>query len=333
MSRAGLKSSSQATQPEINGSFRFSVVVPVYNEADVLAEFYRRMAAVADGIGPRVELIFVDDGSSDASLQILHDLSAADPRVAVLELSRNFGKEIAMTAGLDHARGDAVVVIDADLQDPPELVPEMIDCWRDGYDVVYAKRTSRAGDSFVKKTTAYAFYRLISSLSRVSIPTDTGDFRLLSRRAVDAVTGLREQHRFMKGLFAWIGYSQKAVPYERQMRQDGTSKWNFRSLWNFAIEGITSFTILPLKVASYIGFLTALGAFMFGAYLILDTLFFGNPVQGYPSLMVVVLFLGGVQLMAIGVIGEYLGRMFDESKARPLYLLKGYRPARSIADE
>lgn len=333
MTRAELKSSSQQMRSEILENIRLSVVVPVYNEADVLAEFYRRMAEVADGIGPQVELIFVDDGSSDETLQILNDLSTADTRVAVLELSRNFGKEIAMTAGLDHARGDAVVVIDADLQDPPELVPEMIAHWQDGYDVVYARRISRAGESLLKKTTAYVFYRLIGRLSRVSIPQDTGDFRLLSRRAVDAVIELREQHRFMKGLFAWIGFPQKAVPYEREMRHDGSSKWSFRSLWNFAIEGITSFSILPLKVASYIGFLTALGAFVFGSYMIIDTLIYGNPVRGYPSLMVVVLFLGGVQLMAVGVIGEYLGRMFDETKARPLYLLKGYRPAKSIPDE
>ena len=328
-----MNSPTKAINPGNQEGDRLSVVIPVYNEVDVLPEFYRRMAEVARGVDGRVELIFVDDGSIDGSLQILHDLSVVDPRVAVLELSRNFGKEIAMTAGLDHARGDAVVVIDADLQDPPELIPEMISHWRDGYDVVYAKRTARVGESFLKKSTAYLFYRVIGSLSRVSIPRDTGDYRLLSRRAVDAVIELREQHRFMKGLFAWIGFAQKEVPYERQIRHDGTTKWNMRSLWNFAMEGITSFTILPLKIASYIGFLTAVGAFIFGLFMILDTLLFGNPVQGYPSLMVVMLFLGGVQLMAIGVIGEYLGRMFDETKGRPLYLLKDYRPAKSIPEE
>jgi glycosyltransferase involved in cell wall biosynthesis len=328
-----VNSPTKAINPGNQEGDRLSVVIPVYNEVDVLPEFYRRMAEVARGVDGRVELIFVDDGSIDGSLQILHDLSVVDPRVAVLELSRNFGKEIAMTAGLDHARGDAVVVIDADLQDPPELIPEMISHWRDGYDVVYAKRTARVGESFLKKSTAYLFYRVIGSLSRVSIPRDTGDYRLLSRRAVDAVIELREQHRFMKGLFAWIGFAQKEVPYERQIRHDGTTKWNMRSLWNFAMEGITSFTILPLKIASYIGFLTAVGAFIFGLFMILDTLLFGNPVQGYPSLMVVMLFLGGVQLMAIGVIGEYLGRMFDETKGRPLYLLKDYRPAKSIPEE
>jgi glycosyltransferase involved in cell wall biosynthesis len=250
-----------------------------------------------------------------------------------VDLSRNFGKEIAMTAGMDHARGDAVVVIDADLQDPPELIPEMIRHWQDGYDVVYAKRTSRAGESALKKVTAYLYYRTIGKLSRVKIPADAGDFRLLSRRAVDALAGLREQHRFMKGLFAWIGYPQKAIPYERHARHDGKTKWNFRSLWSFAIEGITSFSIMPLKVATYVGVATAFGAFLFGLFLIIQTLLFDNPVAGYPSLMVAVLFLGGIQLIALGIIGEYLGRMFDETKGRPLYLLKGYQAAERSTDD
>ena len=312
---------------------RVSVVVPAYNEEEVLPEFHRRMAEVADGIDARVEMVFVNDGSTDRTLEVLNALRARDPRVAIVDLSRNFGKEIAMTAGLDHARGDAVVVIDADLQDPPELIPQMIEHWREGYDVVYAKRTSRAGESALKKATAHAFYRVIGSLSRVKIPEDTGDFRLLSRRAVDALGRLREQHRFMKGLFAWIGYPQKPLPYERHARHEGQTKWNFRSLWTFALEGITSFTILPLKVATYVGLITALGAFGFGMFMIVDTLIYGNPVAGYPSLMTVVLFLGGIQLMAIGVIGEYLGRMFDETKNRPLYLVQGYRPPGETSDD
>lgn len=312
---------------------RVSVVVPAYNEEEVLPEFHRRMAEVAEKIDARVEMVFVNDGSTDRTLEVLNALRARDPRVAIVDLSRNFGKEIAMTAGLDHARGDAVVVIDADLQDPPELIPQMIGHWREGYDVVYAKRTSRAGESALKKATAHAFYRVIGGLSRVKIPEDTGDFRLLSRRAVDALGRLREQHRFMKGLFAWIGYPQKALPYERHARHDGQTKWNFRSLWTFALEGITSFTILPLKVATYVGLITALGAFGFGMFLVVDTLVRGNPVAGYPSLMTVVLFLGGIQLMAIGVIGEYLGRMFDETKNRPLYLVQGYRASGETAED
>ena len=308
--------------------FLLSIVVPAYNEAEVLPEMYRRTVAVADTLEAELELIFVNDGSTDATLAVLESLRGEDPRVAIVDLSRNFGKEIAMTAGLDHSRGDAVVVIDADLQDPPELIPEMIAEWRAGYDVVYAQRTSRVGESALKKTTAHLFYRLMQRLSRVQIPADTGDFRLLSRRAVEALSGLREQHRFMKGLFAWIGYPQKAIQYQRDARYSGETKWSYVRLWNFAIEGITSFSTLPLRVATYLGVVTALGAFVFGLFIVLDTLLFGNPVPGYPSLLVVVLFLGGIQLIALGVIGEYLGRMFDETKGRPLYLLKGYAPAR-----
>jgi glycosyltransferase involved in cell wall biosynthesis len=304
--------------------FRLSVVVPAFNEEGVLTEFQARLAQVLDGVAAPSEIIYVNDGSSDNTLALMRRLQAEDARIAIVDLSRNFGKEIAMTAGLDHAHGDAVVVIDADLQDPPELIPQLIEQWQAGYDVVYAQRISRAGETTLKKATAHLFYRLIQRLSRVKIPQDAGDFRLLSRRAVDALAGLREQHRFMKGLFAWIGYPQKAIPYQREARYEGKTKWSYVGLWNFAIEGITSFSTIPLKVATYLGVATALGAFIYGMFIVLDTLFYGNPVPGYPSLLVVVLFLGGIQLMALGVIGEYLGRMFDETKGRPLYLVKGY---------
>lgn len=310
-------------------AFLLSIIVPVFNEQEVLHEFYRRLTRVLDGIDAIIDITFVNDGSTDYTLLQLQELQANDPRVAILDLSRNFGKEIAMTAGLDHVCGDAVIIIDADLQDPPELIPQMIEEWRHGFDVVYAQRRSRTGESALKKTTASLFYRIMQRISRVQIPIDTGDFRLLSRRAVDALAGLRERHRFMKGLFAWIGYPQKAILYDRDARHDGTSKWNYLALWNFALEGITSFSTLPLKVATYLGTFTALGAFSYGLFIIFQTLFFGNPVAGYPSLLVVVLFLGGIQLMALGVIGEYLGRMFDETKGRPLYLIKDYLPAAS----
>lgn len=311
---------------ELDGK-KLSVVVPVFNEEEVLPEFHRRLAKVLDGLKVKSEIIYVNDGSVDESAKVLCQLIKDDARITLVDLSRNFGKEIAMTAGMDYANADAVVVIDSDLQDPPELIPEMIEHWQSGYDMVYAQRTSRAGESVFKKTTAHLFYRMMQKLSRVKIPQDVGDFRLLSRRAVDALSGLREQHRFMKGLFAWIGYPQKAIQYQRDARYGGKTKWSYVGLWNFAIEGITSFSTIPLKIATYLGTATALVAFLFGMFMVVKTVFFGNPVPGYPSLLVVVLFLGGIQLVALGVIGEYLGRMFDETKGRPLYLVKNYQPA------
>ena len=301
-----------------------SIVVPVYNEEQVLPEFHRRISAVAAGLDMDVEVVYVNDGSRDGSLRLLQGLQRQDGRVAIVDLSRNFGKEIAMTAGLDCAEGDAVVVIDADLQDPPELIPQLIAGWREGYDVVYAQRVARDGETLVKKATAHLFYRAIQAIGRFQIPEDTGDYRLLSRRAVDSVCQLRERHRFMKGLFAWIGYPQKAAPYRRDPRFAGETKWNYWKLWNFALDGITSFTTAPLKLATYFGLVIAACAFVYGSIIVLRTLFYGNPVAGYPSVMAVILFLGGVQLVAVGLLGEYMGRMFDETKARPLYLLNAH---------
>ena len=303
-----------------------SVVVPAYNEQDVLPEFHRRLATVLDSIPMDVEVLYVNDGSTDHTLNLLRAFQQEDPRVTILDLSRNFGKELALTAGLDHASGDAVVVIDADLQDPPEVIPAFLAEWDHGYDVVYGRRVARDGETRLKRASAYVFYRLINAVSQIPIPRDTGDFRLLSRRAVESLRQLREQHRFMKGLFAWIGYGQIAVPYHRDPRYAGQTKWNYWRLWNFALEGITSFTIGPLKAATYLGILTALGAFGYVAFVIWRTLWYGDPVAGYPSMMVAILFLGGVQLMTVGVMGEYLGRMFDESKHRPLYLLNALHP-------
>jgi len=304
-----------------------SVVVPAFNEAEVLEEFWRRLASVLEGIDLDAEVVFVNDGSGDETLEIMYSLRNGDRRIAVVDLSRNFGKEIALTAGLDYATGDAVVVIDADLQDPPELIPSLIAQWRLGHEVVYAKRTAREGETFVKKFTARMFYRVIHNVSRVKIPQDTGDFRLLSRRVVLALRGLREQHRFMKGLFAWIGFSQVEVPYKRDGRYAGETKWSYWRLWNFALEGITSFTTVPLKVATYVGLFVAFFAFLFAGFIVFKTIAYGDPVRGYPSLMVAVLFLGGIQLTFIGILGEYLGRMFDETKGRPLYLIRQYCPA------
>lgn len=298
-----------------------SVIVPTYNEEDVIKSFYQKLAYVLDSLPYDTEMIFVNDGSHDSTMEILLQLKEVDSRIIIVDLSRNFGKEIAMTAGLDYCKGDAVVIMDADLQDPPELIPELIQKWQDGYDVVYAKRISRKGESALKKLTSKAFYRVIKRVSHVPIPEDTGDFRLMSRRAVNALNSLRERNRYMKGLFAWIGYSQTAVPYNRDPRYAGESKWNYLSLWELAVEGITSFTVAPLKLSTYLGLLAATGAFLYGLWIIVKTLIYGDPVAGYPTLMVVILFLGGVQLLALGIIGEYLGRIFSESKQRPLYLI------------
>jgi glycosyltransferase involved in cell wall biosynthesis len=308
-----------------------SVVVPAYNEEAVLEVFHRRLAFMLDGLDMEAEVVYVNDGSTDATLERMRRLQAADPRVTVIDLSRNFGKEIAMTAGLDHADGDAVAIIDADLQDPPELIPEMIRLWRQGYDNVYAQRSRREHETLLKKATAHAFYRVIGYFSRVRIPEDTGDFRLLSRRAVAALRQLREQHRFMKGLYAWIGYPAIALPYRREGRAAGESKWNYWRLWNFALEGITSFSIAPLKVATYFGLTVAVLSFFFALWIVAKTLWLGEPVPGYPTIMVTMLFLGGAQLTAIGLLGEYVGRMFNETKNRPLYLINQYLPARMAA--
>jgi len=305
-----------------------SIVVPAYNEARGLVEFHRRLSGVLDRVGLSAEILFVNDGSRDETGAVLDAIRLEDARVAVVELSRNFGKEIALTAGLDHAVGDAVVVIDADLQDPPELIPQLIERWREGYDVVYARRSRRSGESLLKKATAKIFYRVMARIGSPEIPTDTGDFRLLSRRAADALARLRERHRFMKGLFSWIGYRQVAVEYVRDPRHTGQTKWNYWKLWNLAIEGFTSFTIAPLKIATYIGVSAAAAAFGYAALIIVRTLLHGRDVPGYASIMVAVLFLGGIQLMGLGVLGEYVGRMFNETKGRPLYLIDRYLPAR-----
>ena len=306
-----------------------SIVVPVYNEAAVIGDFHGRLVAVLDTLAEVAEIVYINDGSRDDSMRLLREFADTDERVVLLDFSRNFGKEIAMTAGLDHAAGDAVIVIDSDLQDPPELIPEMLREWRAGADVVMMRRQSREGESWFNKATASAFYRIIGSIGEMPIPADVGDFRLLSRRAVDALRLLPERTRFMKGLYAWVGFRQTTLDYHRDARFAGVTKWNYWRLWNLALEGITSFSSAPLKLASYVGLAAAIYALGAGVYVFGKALLFGDPVAGYPSLMVTVLFLGGVQLIALGIIGEYLARMFVEVKARPLYLLSGVyrRPA------
>lgn len=303
-----------------------AVVVPAYNESEGLREFQRRLGLVFDALDLRCSVLYVDDGSRDDTWQVMESLRAADGRVATLKLSRNFGKETALTAGLDHVDADAVVVIDADLQDQPELIPEFVARWREGYDVVYGTRSNRAGETALKKFTSAAFYRVMEKMTALPLPRDTGDFRLMSRRAVESLRGLRERQRFMKGLFTFVGYPQASVVYDRDARYAGDSKWNYWKLWNFALEGITSFSTFPLRLATYVGFFAALVAFVFGVTVLVKALIYGDPVRGYPSLMVVVLFLGGAQLMALGMIGEYLGRTYMESKQRPLYFVDRLNP-------
>ncbi|MBN1382514.1 MAG: glycosyltransferase family 2 protein [Deltaproteobacteria bacterium] len=310
-----------------------SIVVPAYNEEEVLQEFHQRLTAVLSGIQMNPEIIYVNDGSNDKTFEVMSKLRDMDSRVAILDLSRNFGKEIALSAGLQKANGDAVVIIDADLQHPPELIQEFIKEWKNGYDVVYGKRIDRSDETVLKKVTSYIFYRFIQQMAKVKIPENSGDFRLLSRRAVNAINSLQESHRFMKGLFAWIGYPQKAIVYKVEPRKAGKTKWSYWGLWNLAIEGITSFSTIPLRISTVIGIITALGSFLYGLYLIMITLIYGNPVPGYPSLIVLILFLGGVQLVSIGVMGEYLGRVFNETKQRPLYFVNNYLPSRQEGDE
>lgn len=310
-----------------------SIIVPAYNEEEVLELFHDRISEVLQTLDAYAwEIIFINDGSTDATQLKIEMLQRRDPRVGSILLSRNFGKEIAMTAGLDHAKGDAVVIIDADLQDPPELLHDFLREWNQGYDVVYGRRTHRDGESWAKRATAHYFYRVIGKLSKVQIPANTGDFRLMSRRAVDALLQLREQHRFMKGLFAWVGYRTIAVDYRRTPRAAGVTKFSYWKLWNFALEGITSFTILPLKLATYLGIFVAILAFLAGLVVIAKTLLWGERVAGYPTLMVTILFLGGIQLFFIGVLGEYLGRIYNETKIRPLYVVQEFsapQPTRS----
>jgi polyisoprenyl-phosphate glycosyltransferase len=306
-----------------------SIVVPVHNEEEVLPLFHARLSRALAAVSTTAEVIYVDDGSTDGTTRILKSLHAVEPNVAFVRLSRNFGKEQAMTAGLRLARGGAVVLIDADLQDPPERIGEMVQAWQDGADVVNMRRRRRDGESWLKIATARAFYRVINRLSEMPIPRDVGDFRLLSRRAVDAVNAMPERNRFMKGMFAWVGFRPVTIDYDREPRACGSSKWHYWKLWNFALEGITAYSTAPLRIATYAGFSSAAIAFLYALYFLIKTLLIGESVQGFPTLITVMLFLGGLQLMAIGVVGEYLGRMFMETKQRPLFLVDDYLPART----
>lgn len=305
-----------------------SILVPVYNEQEVLDAFYERISQLAKDMPHYAfEFLFINDGSRDRTLEIIKSYAKSDDRIAYVNLSRNFGKEIAMAAGIDHVIGDATVIIDADLQDPPELIPKMIKYWEEGYDDVYARRTSRAGESWLKKITSEAFYKILQKSTSIPIQRDTGDFRLLDKRCIAALREFRESQRYTKGMFSWVGYKKKEILYDRDPRAAGTTKWNYRKLLNFAIDGITSFTTAPLRFSSLMGIIISAIAFIYIIVIIVRTIIFGPDQAGYPSMMAAILFLGGVQLLSIGIIGEYVGRIFNETKHRPLYFVEEYHEA------
>ena len=307
-----------------------SLVVPFYNEQQAIGRFFDAVVPILESIeGTRFEIVCVNDGSSDGTLDKLVAASVEDKRIRVIDLTRNFGKEAALTAGIDEAVGDAVIPIDADLQDPPSLIPVMVEHWRAGAEVVAAKRANRACDTFAKRTAAALYYRVHNALSEVKLPENVGDFRLIDRQVVNALRSLPESRRFMKGLFAWVGYRTVIVEYEREPRSAGHSKFSGWKLWNFALEGITSFSTVPLRSWTYIGLAIATLAFFYGGFIVSRTLWSGNPVPGYASTISVLLFMGGIELIGIGVVGEYIGRIYYESKKRPVYLVRRRYQAKS----
>ena len=310
-----------ATAGRQNAALDLSIVAPCYNEEAALGRFFSEIKAELRTLALSWEIICVNDGSTDGTLATLIAEARQDGRVKVIDLTRNFGKEAALTAGLKQSRGQAVVPIDVDLQDPPHLIGEMLAKWRQGYDVVYATRVARQSDTFFKQATAKLFYRFYNTLTPVAIPANAGDFRLMDRRVVNALNSMPERTRFMKGLFSWLGFKQAEIQYERLARADGKSKFNYWKLWNFAIDGLTSFTTVPLRIWTYLGGIIAGLSFLYATWLVLRTLIYGVDLPGYASLMVVILFLGGVQLISLGIIGEYLGRTYHEVKQRPIYLV------------
>jgi polyisoprenyl-phosphate glycosyltransferase len=308
--------------PEVSGRPTLSVVAPVFNEEQILPELYRRVSEVLDGAGLDWELVMINDGSRDRSPEIMAELHAKDPRVKVIDFARNFGHQVAITAGTDYARGDAIVIIDADLQDPPEVILDLLAKWREGYEVVYAIRSERKGETWFKEFTAKAFYRIIYQITDINIPMDTGDFRLMDRKVVDAIKTMREKHRFMRGMSVWVGFKQTGVYYVRAERYAGETKYPLKKMFKFALDGITSFSYFPLQLATYVGFISAGIAILGIIAAIILRLAGSHALLGQATTLVAVLFLGGVQLIFLGIIGEYLGRIYDEVKGRPLYIVR-----------
>lgn len=308
---------------------KVSIMVPCFNEEKVLPSFYAEVRKVMDSEADYDwELLLINDGSRDETLKVIYGLYENDNRISYIDLSRNFGKENAMMAGFDYVEGDCVIIMDADLQDPPSLIPEMLDYWEKGYQDIYAKRSSRGKETWLRKILSLLFYHILDMSSRYDVLKDVGDFRLLDRKCIDALKHLRENERYTKGLFCWIGYKKKEILFERGNRQAGKSGWGYMSLFNLAIDGITSFTTAPLRIATVIGLIVAIWSFCYMSWIILKALLWGDPVAGYPTIMTVMLFLGAVQLISIGILGEYIGRIFNETKNRPVYLVNEYKSRR-----
>jgi len=304
---------------------KVSILIPAYNEESSLQFLFERLVKLMDADKKFAwEVLMVNDGSTDNTLMLLSQIHEKDNRFNYLDLSRNYGKEVAMLAGFDYVTGDCMIIMDADLQHPPELIPEMLQYWEEGYDDVYARRCAREGESFFRKKVSRWFYRFLQKISRVEIQQDTGDFRLLDKTCVAALRAMRESQRYTKGMYSWIGFNKKEILFDQQARVAGSSKWNYFKLSELAIEGITSFTISPLRISSFIGIIVSLGAFIYMIYVFIQALIFGDPARGYPTMMVVILFLGGFQLLSLGIIGEYLGRIFLETKNRPPYFARLY---------
>jgi len=307
---------------------KVSIIVPAYNEEASLQALYESICQLSNSLSAYdVELLFVNDGSTDTTQDIIKTLAASDHRVAFVELSRNFGKEAAMLAGFDHAKGDCAVVIDADLQHPPHVIAEMLQWWEQGYEDVYARRRTRGKEGWLRRRLTMLFYHLLARSTRFTMLQNVGDFRLLDRKCINALRQLRESERYTKGLFSWIGFRKKEVLFDQEERRYGESHWSLLKLTAFAIEGITSFTTAPLRLATLLGFITGIGAIAYLIYTLIKAITYGDPVAGYPTLICVMLFLGAVQLICLGIIGEYLGRVFNEAKSRPIYLVEDYHPA------
>ncbi|MFD2117958.1 glycosyltransferase family 2 protein [Paenibacillus yanchengensis] len=312
---------------------KYSVIVPMYNEEEVITHTYSRLTEVMQQTEETYELIFVNDGSHDRTLEVINQLKQQDAHVRVIDFSRNFGHQIAITAGMDYAEGDAIIVIDADLQDPPEVILQMIEKWQAGYEVVYAKREKRKGETLFKKWTAKLFYRVLRQMTNVEIPLDTGDFRLIDRKVAQVLRGLKEKNRFVRGLISWIGFRQTSVSYVREERFAGETKYPLKKMISFALDGITSFSYKPLKIASYIGFLVSLGGFVYLLVVIFQRLFTDTTETGWASIIAIILIFNGIILMLLGIIGEYIGRIYDESKDRPLYIVRSVDEKNELEDK